>query len=192
MVARAASGRRPVNGTTLSLLIGIGASLIANELFDYLAPLARVIAIWSAHRRYAGNPGRAEVREEELTALIGERPGNLLKLLTAFGFAATAVCSTARTALGEHPAVTIGMAMLHLPAIVAIFAVRAISCAMGTAMYGGILGMPLTLAFGQNIGLKTGWSLSAAFFVCALVWTYVLDHKEKCEAATQAATAETR
>src|SRR5438034_885606 len=115
IAARAASGR-PVNATTLSLLIGIGASLIANELFDYLAPLARMIARWSAARRYAGNPTRVEVRIEELTALIGERPGNLLKLLTALGFAAVAVCSTARRALGEHPAVTIGVAMLYLAA----------------------------------------------------------------------------
>jgi hypothetical protein len=191
MAARAASGRWPVNSTTLSLLIGVGASLIANELFDYLAPLARVIARWSAHRRYAGNPARAGVRVEELTALIGERPGVLLKLLTALGFAAAAVCSTARRGLGEHPAVSIGMAMLHLAAKVAILAVRTIVCAMGTAIYGGILGLPLSWAFGQNIGLKIGWFLAAAFFVFTLAWTCVLDHKEKLEAATQAA-ADTR
>ncbi|MFD1930116.1 MULTISPECIES: hypothetical protein [Nonomuraea] len=51
---------------------------------------------------------RAEVRAEELTALINSRPGKLLKLFTAIGFAVTAVCvrlrSRSRSALGAYQA----------------------------------------------------------------------------------------
>jgi diguanylate cyclase (GGDEF)-like protein len=70
----------------LSVLLG----LLVNEGCDISPWLARRLVRWSARRRY-GNITRADVRAEELAALIDERPGKLFKLLTALGFAATAV-----------------------------------------------------------------------------------------------------
>jgi hypothetical protein len=42
---------------------------------------------WAAGLRYRQNPERAALRAEELTALVDDRPGRLLKLLTGLGFA---------------------------------------------------------------------------------------------------------
>jgi hypothetical protein len=61
------------------------AGLIVNEMCDVSPWLAKKLVRWSAHLRYS-DPLRAEVRAEELTALIDSRPGKLLKLFTAIGF----------------------------------------------------------------------------------------------------------
>ena len=45
---------------------------------------------WSARLRYSDHV-RAEIRAEELSALIRTRPGNLFKLITGLCFAAAAL-----------------------------------------------------------------------------------------------------
>ncbi len=88
------------------ILIGIGCAYLGNELCDFSPWCARKLVRWSAFRRYA-NPGRAEMRAEELAAVIDARPGNLLKLITAAGFAAAAVVLSAlRTVARESEVVT--------------------------------------------------------------------------------------
>ena len=80
------------------ILIGIVAGLLANELCEFSPWCARKLVRWSAFRRYT-DPDRAEMRAEELTAVINDRPGNLFKLITAVGFAAGAVIASDRRAV---------------------------------------------------------------------------------------------
>ncbi|MEU7911338.1 hypothetical protein [Microbispora bryophytorum] len=67
-------------------IIGIAAGLAANEFFEVCPWAAQKIVTWSARLQYGRSP-RAEVRAEELAALIDCRPGKLFKLLTALAFA---------------------------------------------------------------------------------------------------------
>ncbi|MGW5688986.1 hypothetical protein [Nonomuraea sp. NPDC003754] len=67
------------------IMFAFVAGLIVNEMCDVSPWLAKRLVWWSAHLRYQ-NPMRAEVRAEELIALIDSRPGKLLKLFTAIVF----------------------------------------------------------------------------------------------------------
>ena len=78
-----------------AVLISIVIGLIVNECCDVSPWCARKLVRWSAHQRYM-DPGRAAGRAEELEALIDARPGKLLKLLTALGFAGSAVVVACR------------------------------------------------------------------------------------------------
>jgi len=92
------------------IVVTVVATLVTNEFTDLCPWLAGKLVRWSASYRYATDPGRAEVRAEELAGLIDSRPGHLFKLLTALGFVAAAaisrVFSPARelsvTELGSH------------------------------------------------------------------------------------------
>jgi diguanylate cyclase (GGDEF)-like protein len=86
----------------VGILIGIVTGLIANELCEFSPWCARKLVRWSAFRRYT-DPGRAELRAEELTRLINDRPGKLFKLITAVGFATAAVIVAGRRALTWEP-----------------------------------------------------------------------------------------
>lgn len=69
----------------IALIIGV---LVAEG--TEIAPwLAKKLARWSAHMRHL-DPRRAEIRAEELEAVIETRPGKLFKLATALLFAAQA------------------------------------------------------------------------------------------------------
>ncbi len=80
------------------ILLGIVSGLLANEFCEFSPWCARKLIRWSAFRRYA-DPNRAEMRAEELTALVNDRPGNLFKFFTAVGFAGAAVIAAARRAV---------------------------------------------------------------------------------------------
>lgn len=80
------------------ILLGIVAGLLANELCEFSPWCARKLVRWSALRRYT-DPGRAEMRAEELTAVINDRPGNLFKLITAVSFTIDAVIVSGRRAV---------------------------------------------------------------------------------------------
>ena len=84
------------------IVLGIVAGLLANELCEFSPWCARKLVRWSAFRRYADS-GRAEMRAEELTAVINNRPGNLFKLITAVRFAANAVIVSCRRAVAREP-----------------------------------------------------------------------------------------
>jgi hypothetical protein len=71
-------------------LLAIITGLAVNECCDVSPWAARKLVRWSAHHRYVP-PAFAEVRAEELAALIDDRPGKLFKLITALGFAAAAL-----------------------------------------------------------------------------------------------------
>ena len=78
-------------------VVGIGCGVAVNEYCDVSPWVARKVVRWSAHLRYA-DATRAEARAEELAALIDDRPGNLLKLITAFCFFTVAVGGAGRRA----------------------------------------------------------------------------------------------
>jgi hypothetical protein len=75
--------------TVTEVLVGILAGLAANECCDISPWLADRLVRRAARLRY-GASERAVVRAEEWTAVIHERPGKLLKLVTAVGFFAAA------------------------------------------------------------------------------------------------------
>lgn len=83
-----------------TILISVIIGLIVNEGCDVSPWCARRLVRWSAHRRYA-EPGRAAGRAEELEALIDARPGQLLKLFTAVGFAGSALLVACRRTLAR-------------------------------------------------------------------------------------------
>lgn len=87
---------------TAEILLGIVTGLLANELCEFGPWCARKLVRWSAFRQYT-NPGRAEMRAEELTALINDRPGNLFKLITAVCFATNAIIVCGRRAIAREP-----------------------------------------------------------------------------------------
>lgn len=76
--------------SVLSLIWGVGSALAVNECCELSPWAALKMARWSAHLRYADSE-RAEVRAEELAAVIDGRPGKLFKLITATCFAAAAI-----------------------------------------------------------------------------------------------------
>jgi hypothetical protein len=57
--------------------------------------------MWSARRRYADNPERAEIRAAEQAALIDTRPGKIFKLFTACGFVGAALFYRLRVVVGD-------------------------------------------------------------------------------------------
>ena len=83
------------------ILLGIVAGLFANELCEFSPWCARKLVRWSAFRQYTDR-GRAEMRADEWTAVINDRPGNLFKLITAVGFTAAAVIVSGRRAVGRE------------------------------------------------------------------------------------------
>jgi hypothetical protein len=83
------------------IVFAVGTGLAVNECCDVAPWCARRLARWSAFRRYASST-RASARAEELAAVIDDRPGNLLKLLTAFGFGAAAAAVWGRRAFARH------------------------------------------------------------------------------------------
>jgi hypothetical protein len=89
------------------ILIGIVCAYLGNELCEFSPWCARKLVRWSAFRRCA-DPGRAQMRADELAAVIDARPGNLLKLITAAGFAGAAVIASARRAGARESAAGAG------------------------------------------------------------------------------------
>jgi DNA-directed RNA polymerase specialized sigma24 family protein len=73
--------------------VTFASGLAVNECCEISPWAGRKLVRWSARRRYAANPERAEIRATELAALIDARPGKLFKLLTACGFTAAALGS---------------------------------------------------------------------------------------------------
>ncbi|MGH3804078.1 MAG: hypothetical protein ACRDTD_28880 [Pseudonocardiaceae bacterium] len=83
------------------ILLAIITGLAVSELSEVCPWAARKLIRWSAHRRYAP-ASRAELRAEELAAYLDDRPGRLLKLITALGFTAAALM-TRKTAPAVAP-----------------------------------------------------------------------------------------
>jgi hypothetical protein len=84
-----------------AIVISIILGLIVNECSDVCPWCARKLVRWSAYRRYT-DPARAAARAEELSALIDDRPGKLLKLFSAFGFAGSAFLVVCRRGLARR------------------------------------------------------------------------------------------
>ncbi|BCJ61564.1 hypothetical protein C1I93_09135 [Micromonospora endophytica] len=67
------------------IILGIVLGLLVNEVTDISPWIARKLVHWSAYR-WTTDPATAAGYAEEWAALIDERPGKLLKLLTATRF----------------------------------------------------------------------------------------------------------
>jgi hypothetical protein len=85
--------------TAIEWVLTIVCGLAVNEYCDCSPWLARRLVRWSARRRYT-DQARAQLRADELAALIDERPGKLFKLATAIGFAVAATVIQARRIAG--------------------------------------------------------------------------------------------
>lgn len=85
----------------ITTLISVVLGLLINECCDVSPWCADKLVRWSAHRRYM-DPVRAAERAEELAALIRARPGKLLKLFSAVGFASSAILAMCRRELDRH------------------------------------------------------------------------------------------
>jgi hypothetical protein len=81
------------------IVAGVLAGLLIAEYGEIAPWIARMLVRWSAFRMYA-DVVRAQIRSEELAALIEERPGKVLKLMTALGYAGVAVGSLAARRVG--------------------------------------------------------------------------------------------
>jgi hypothetical protein len=73
--------------TRIEVVAAIVLGLLVNEATDICPWIAVRLVRWSARLLYRRAPERAAIRAEELAALINDRPGKLLKLFTALGFA---------------------------------------------------------------------------------------------------------
>lgn len=85
---------RPVNWT--AFIVSVVLALIFAEYSDVAPWLAEKIVCRSARTIYSDNAERAEIRAEEWAAVIRDRPGKLLKLLTASGYGISAIVAAAR------------------------------------------------------------------------------------------------
>jgi mycothiol system anti-sigma-R factor len=85
----------------IAALLAVVTGLIANECFQLAPWCARKLARWSAFQKYTDHD-RAVARAEEWAAVVNERPGNLLKLFTACGFACGAVLAESQRKLARE------------------------------------------------------------------------------------------
>jgi membrane protein YdbS with pleckstrin-like domain len=91
--------------TALGILGSVLLGLVVNEFSDVSPWLGRWLVRWSARVRYGDVP-RAEIRAEELEAVINDRPGKLFKLGTGLRFALSALVVRARRILAQDRAET--------------------------------------------------------------------------------------
>ncbi|MEU9826315.1 PH domain-containing protein [Micromonospora chersina] len=87
---------------SLEIVLAVVLGLVVNEMTDVSPWLGRLLATWSARLRYQ-NLRRAEIRAEELAAVINDRPGKLLKLGTGLGFLGTALLARLRHLVAGEP-----------------------------------------------------------------------------------------
>jgi len=167
-----------------AILLGILATVIADQLCTTFPLLALKLARWSAACRYADNPAKTELRAEELEALIKQRPGGLLKLSTALGFTIAALATASRRALGKNLVITIGRATGRAIAMgAAVIAMGAVAiwylyfficilvsgAVIFAAIVGGIVGTAVG-AIDNSLGAYLGWSAAVA---TAIAWTII-------------------
>lgn len=107
--------------------MGLLTGLAANECCSISEWTARRLVRWSAHVRYE-DPERAEIRADELEAVVADRPGQLFKLITAACFVLSAVRAwigraTAGAPVTRAPVTSVipsGVAALRITATVAV------------------------------------------------------------------------
>ena len=85
----------------ITILISVALGLLVNECCDVSPWCADKLVRWSACRRYT-DPARAAERAEELAAVIETRPGKLLKLFTALGFACSVILTVCQRELDRR------------------------------------------------------------------------------------------
>lgn len=153
-----------------AVLLGILATVLADQLCATFPSLAVKLARWAAACRYVGDPAKAELRAEETEALIKQRPGGLLKLSTALGFAIAALATASRRALGENPVITIGRVIVMVAVAIwylyCFLVILIFGAVMFAAIGGGIVGAVVG-AIDKSLGAYLGWGAAAAV---AIAW----------------------
>lgn len=86
----------------IEIILALGLGLVVNEFSDVSPWLARKLVAWSAGLRY-GDTARADIRAEELAAVINDRPGKLFKLGTGVRFASAALAMRLRRFVSRDP-----------------------------------------------------------------------------------------
>jgi hypothetical protein len=86
--------------TTAEVAIAVASGLLINEMTEISPWAARRLVAWSARVKY-GTTERGRIRGVELVTLIEERPGKLLKLLTALGFTGAALATVVFRGVGR-------------------------------------------------------------------------------------------
>jgi hypothetical protein len=147
--------------TATEVLISIAAGLAVNECCDVSLWLADRLVRRAARLRY-GASGRAAVRAEEWTAIIHERPGKLLKLVTAIGFVVAArfhrATIRARKSIRTLPRwVALTVVPVAIAGIVADVMVSAVSLVSVIPLLSKILPFLRGLVVGLSIGMRVGY-----------------------------------
>ena len=143
------------------IVVAVLVGLVVNECVEVCPWVARKLVAWSARRRYT-DPARAGVRAEELVAVIDDRPGNLLKLLSAFGFAAAAVTTAAARRVAQEPGHLAARALLGIAQFGAVVVGSVLSTVgladvlVGIPPYGLVGGLVVGLVGGLVGGLAYG------------------------------------
>lgn len=112
-----------------TVVIPVIILLLGNEFCEASPWLARKIVRWSAACRYRDS-SRAAERAEELAALINNRPGNLLKVISACCFATSAAVSRLPSASAKLRA---GLTNRTWPVRAAQVAIGSVIAILGTA-----------------------------------------------------------
>ena len=98
--------------------VGLLTGLASNECCSISEWTARRLVRWSAHVRYE-EPERAEIRAQELEAVVADRPCQLFKLITAACFVLAAVRAWIGRATAGAPVTSVipsGVAVLRITA----------------------------------------------------------------------------
>jgi hypothetical protein len=93
--------------TRVELVAAVVLGLLINEATDICPWVAVRLVRWAARLLYRRAPERAAIRGEELAALVNDRPGKLLKLFTALGFALHALLAAC---LGRRAGISVAVA----------------------------------------------------------------------------------
>jgi hypothetical protein len=144
--------------------VAIALSLVVEAFCDVSLWVARKLVRWSARRRYT-DPSRAEIRAEELAALIDELPGKPLKLITALGFAAVAIIVSVSRKLSIQK---IAHKVWHSTNWAA-----ALTAGLGFGLAGGLLIGPAT-RFVFDLGVALSAARSAVWLGAVLIMALVL------------------
>jgi hypothetical protein len=150
------------------IFVSLGFGLALTELTDMSPWLARRLVRWAA-RTWSTEPEVAAGYAEEWTAIITERPGKLLKLLTALGFVCGAIgragprdIRTAVQLIKEYPALRSVIRALEI-----VDRGESWSITVIVAMTTGII-VSMLYAFGAHFGLASLLFGIAAFVLCVL------------------------
>lgn len=145
-----------------AVLFAVLVGLAVNETSDMCSWMAAQLARWAA-RTWCDDEDLGMEYAEEWAAVVEERPGKLLKLFTAIGFALAAVVATERRAVGRRgqPAILLRL-FVGAVAVCAIGSVGVVVVASGQPAWPGassavgMVSLTLLVAVAASTYLRAG------------------------------------